>query len=153
MGIKICLLKTGETVIGDLKEVIDSEKNESLGYKIFSPYIVSFTYRNEMRVVDNSVVQNDEDNSDVMFKFWAPLSSERDFNFPHDFIEVIYEPHRDIANSYITVIQNYQDENTHEVTVDLDQTVVTMLDGDVVQRLKESDAISNTENLISDGEN
>ena len=153
MGIKICLLKTGETVIGDLKEVIDTEKNESLGYKICSPYTVSFTYRNEMRVVDNSVVQNDEDNSNIMFKFWAPLSSERDFNFPHDFVEVIYEPHRDIANSYITVVQNYQDENTREVTVDLGQTVVTMMDGDVVQRLKESDAILDTENLISDGEN
>lgn len=45
MSIKICLLRTGETVIGNLKEVIDPEQNKSLGYKIEHPYAIDYQYR------------------------------------------------------------------------------------------------------------
>ena len=37
MSIKLLVLETGETVIGDIKEVMDKEKDEALGYKVEAP--------------------------------------------------------------------------------------------------------------------
>lgn len=125
MSIKMCVLRTGETVIGDIKEVIDPTENKSLGYKVCAPYVVNYEYSNELEVKEKEVVEKEENNSKISMKFWAPLSAERDFNFPFDFIEVIYEPHQDIIDSYITIIEHYEKEFKHEFTVDTDLTITT----------------------------
>lgn len=131
MSIKLCLLKTGETIIGDVKEVIDPDENKSLGYKMDAPYIVDYQYEKTL-TVDNESIEGDveetpEKDSQISFKFWAPLSKERDFNFSHEFVEVIYEPHDKIVQSYFAILEHWQTENTQNVTIDTDQTVLTRI--------------------------
>lgn len=118
MSIKLCLLKTGETVIGDIKEVIDPDENKALGYKIIHPYAVDFTYRNILKLEGEKIKQTDDDNAEYSFKFWAPLSSDREFNFPYEFIDVIYHPHKVVEEAYNTVVNHYISENTISVEVD-----------------------------------
>ena len=125
MGIKICLLKTGETVIGNLKEVLDNRENKSLGYRIIHPYVVEFKYKNTLRIENNEVVSSEEDNSELSFRFWAPLSSDREFNFPHEFVEVIYSPHKTVEESYNSIVNHYISENTISVEVDGIDTILT----------------------------
>lgn len=125
MSIKLCVLRTGETVIGDLKEVIDHVENKSLGYKISNPYVVTFKYRNMLRVEGEEVEQSEENNADLQFNFWAPLSAERDFNFTFDFIDVIYPPHQDVINSYNAVVNHYVEENHISVEVDGNSAILT----------------------------
>ena len=95
MSVKLCLLKTGQTVIGDLKEVIDHVENKTFGYKISNPYVVEFEFRNTLQVDgEERVTTSDEDNAGIKFKFWAPLAAERDFNFPPNFLEItLLYPH------------------------------------------------------------
>ena len=108
MSIKLCLLKTGEIVVGDLKELFDASENRSLGYKISAPYTVDYRYEKTLIVEDENIAGNvketPQEDSQISFKFWAPLSSERDFNFPYEFIEVIYEPHDKIVQSYLAIL-------------------------------------------------
>lgn len=122
----MCVLRTGETVIGDVKEVIDHLENKSLGYKVSNPYVVTYQYSNELEVTGEEVVDTQENNSKFYFKFWAPLSAERDFNFPYEFVDVIYEPHKDIVDSYLVVLEHYQKEFYQEFQVEADETVVTL---------------------------
>ena len=125
MSVKLCLLRTGETVIGDLKEVLDPEKNQSLGYKIIHPYSVDFTYRNTLKLEGEQVSSSNEDKSEYAFKFWAPLSAEREFNFAYDFIDVIYQPHKVVEEAYNTIVNHYISENTISVDVDGMETILT----------------------------
>jgi hypothetical protein len=125
MSVKICLLRTGETVIGDLKEVLDPVENKSLGYKIQHPYIIDFTYVSSLVLDENGIETGEKKDSTYAFKFWAPLSSEREFNFNYDFVEVIYAPHKVVEESYNTIVNHYIEENTISVQVDGTKTITS----------------------------
>lgn len=125
MSVKLCLLRTGETVIGDLKEVIDPEANKALGYKISNPYTVAFEFRNTLKVEEEQVEESFENNSEIKFYFWAPLSADRDFNFPYEFIDVIYQPHKEVIESYNKIVNHYIDENTVTEVIDGENVIVT----------------------------
>lgn len=119
MSIKLCLLKTGQTIIADLKEVMDYAENKQLGYKVVEPYSVDFEYRNTIKLDEEGRSETSTiDNAGVKFNFWAPLSAEREFNFPYEFISVIYEPHKQITELYNTCVNHYISENTEHVIVD-----------------------------------
>lgn len=126
MSVKLCLLKTGQTVIGDLKEVIDHVENKTFGYKISNPYVVDFEFRNTLQLEgEERVTTSTEDNAGIKFTFWAPLAAERDFNFPYEFIDVIYEPHKDVISSYNSVVNHYIEENTISEVVNGEDVIVT----------------------------
>lgn len=125
MSIQICLLKTGETIVADIKEVIDTEKNESLGYKVSNPFVVEFQYTNVTKVDGENVEEVEENNNDIKFKPWAPLARKTEFNFPHEFISVIYDPHESIVNSYISIIAHFTEKFKKEIIVNTPQTVIS----------------------------
>lgn len=125
MGIKICLLKTRETVIGELKEVIDPKENKSLGYRINHPYTIDFSYRNVLKIDKEEVQKSDDDNSEFSFRFWAPLSKDREFDFPYEFVDVIYNPHESVEKAYNTIVNHYITENTINVEVDGIDTILS----------------------------
>jgi hypothetical protein len=151
MSIKLCLLRTGETIIGDLKEVIDHAENKTLGYKISNPYVVNFEFRNTLEVKEDRVSTSTEDNAGIKFAFWAPLAAERDFNFPYEFIDVIYEPHRDISSSYNNVVNHYVEENTITQVIDGEDAIITYNERleDEVRQLNLNDENQNT---LTEGE-
>jgi hypothetical protein len=125
MSIQICLLKTGETIVADIKEVIDTEKDESLGYKVSNPFVVEFQYTNITKVDDEKVEEIEESDNDIKFKPWAPLARKTEFNFPHEFISVIYDPHESIVNSYISIIAHFTEKFKKEIIVNTPQTVIS----------------------------
>lgn len=126
MSVKLCLLKTGQTVIGDLKEVIDHAENKCLGYKISNPYVVDFEFKNTLKVDgEEKITTSDEDNAGIKFSFWSPLAAERDFNFPYEFINVIYEPHIDVVHSYNKIVNHIIDQHTVTELIDGKDVILT----------------------------
>ena len=125
MSIKLLVLETGETVIGDIKEVMDKEKNEALGYNVEAPYTIDFTPGSVQNLDEEAPNPDDVPEGDIGFRFWAPMSADRDFQFTYDFVRVVYTPHEDIVAAYLNVIARYQAENTVEVTPDMSETVVS----------------------------
>jgi len=141
MSVKLCLLKTGQTVIGDLKEVVDHAENKTMGYKIIEPYSIDFEYRNTLTVDGNEKVKNSTlDNAGVKFNFWAPLSAQREFNFPYEFIDVIYEPHQEIVSLYNSVVNHYIEENTITQTVNGEDVIITY-NQDLEEKIQESNQV------------
>lgn len=129
MSIKICVLATGETVIGDVKEVIDREKNESLGYRVDAPYVIEYKFNEQLNL--ENLNEEERNDSEIAYHFWAPLSKDRDFNFTFDFVKVIYEPHDMIIQSYLKILEDWQKQNTRQIEVDPTQVISTVHNGGV----------------------
>ena len=119
------VLETGDTVIGDIKEVMDKEKNEALGYRVEAPYCVDFIPGSTQNLNEEAPNPDEVQKADIGFRFWAPLSADRDFQFTYDFVRVVYTPHEDIVAAYLNVIARYQAENTVEINPDMGETVVS----------------------------
>jgi len=125
MSIKICLLRSGETVIGNLKEVLDPQENKSLGYKIEHPYVIDYQYRKALKLGDEGVEGAVGNDAEYAFRAWGALSAEREFNFNYDFVDVIYKPHKAVEESYNMIVNHWIEENTHSITVEGNKSVTT----------------------------
>jgi len=125
MSIQAVILETGETIIGDIQEVIDKEANESLGYKIDNPFILNISYEAPLGANDEAVEGGEGTDAKVDFTPWCPLSSVREFRVERDFCRVIYDAHGDVVEMYINTVAHWNEHNMHEVTVDTAKTIVT----------------------------
>lgn len=127
MSIQICLLETGETIIADVKEAIDPEQNKAVGYFISHPFIIEHSYETVV-ALDDEVVDQPEEKSTISFKRWAPLARRHEFNYEYDFVRVIYEPATSLTETYVELVQRWQESNTEEVVADKHQTNITIMD-------------------------
>lgn len=125
MSLQICLLKTGETIIADVREVIDKEKNEFLGYNVADPFAIELNNVPSVSVADDVVEPNDHNSTRVLFRQWAPLADNMEFQFTKEFVEVIYPPCNSILNSYISIIADFKERYTVSATIEPDETVLS----------------------------
>lgn len=147
MSIQICLLETGETIIGDIREAIDQEKNESIGYIVDHPFIIEHSY-DTVVALDNDVIDNPEDKSTISFKRWAPLSKNYQFRYTYNFVRVIYEPHQSLVKTYIDLIQKWQEQFTEEIVVDKHKSNYTIYN-DEINKIAENQS---DESVVLNGE-
>lgn len=139
MSIQLCLLETGETIIADIKEAIDPDQNKSIGYFVSHPFVVDHVFESVV-ALNNEIVDDTEDKSTISFKLWAPLAKHFDFKFSYDFVRVIYDPHTNLSETYINLIQKWQEDNTENIVVDKHRTNISIVSEDL-------------ENLSSSSEN
>jgi hypothetical protein len=98
MSIKLALLKSGETVISDAKELISNEK--VCGYLFANPHIVDF--RKSLLLVEDAKDSEDIKKGDleIMLSPWIVLSSDKQIPVPPDWIVTIVEPIQEIKEMY-----------------------------------------------------
>lgn len=125
MSLQVCLLKTGEVIVGDVREVIDKEQNVFMGYRVSDPFVVELTNVKTVSVIGDVVEPNDHTSTKVVFKQWAPLAERMEFDFTKDFVEVIYPPCRDILNSYVAIIADYKQRSTVRATIVAEETITS----------------------------
>jgi len=124
MSIKLCLLKNQTNVICDIREVLDPEKNESVGYILADPFAVNYSDTHIKNVdSENNVTESEGTEGRLEFGRLFPLSDERNFKVSHDFVDVIYEPHKDVTNAYLSVLANWVKEHTKSIS--LEQSFLT----------------------------
>tara|TARA_A200000159_G_C7318485_1_gene337766 strand:+ start:628 stop:1119 length:492 start_codon:yes stop_codon:yes gene_type:complete len=128
MSLQLCLLETGETIIADVREAIDPESNESLGYLVTNPFNVKHIINNVVNVGEMTDKTNTspEDASSLAYSVWAPLARQNTFNFHKDFIRVIYNPDQTVADQYTEILTKWLEEHTLTVETDKHSTVVSM---------------------------
>jgi hypothetical protein len=95
MTVKVILLKSGEDVISDAKEILDNERQGIIAYHLSNPYIMQLTSRTEDGNDDQPRTK-----FSVQYTHWAPLSKQRQFAIPADWVVTIYDPHDSIMNDY-----------------------------------------------------
>ena len=126
MSVKALIIEGGETVIADVQEVHDKQKQEFLGYRVKDPYVANLVW--EAADVDPEVdgAVGHAKQGRVDFNYWAPLSDSREFDFVKEYVRVIYEPSPDTLELYFSVLAHHQENYTRDVQVDTSKTIVTM---------------------------
>ena len=99
MSIKLLVLSTNETLIGDIKEVSSEEK--FIGYLISDPQ--SLFSKKEIVLSEDDSLNHSETEIKVAMTTWMPLSADRQiFIYPSSVVAII-EPIQ-------TVVQMYEDK-------------------------------------------
>ena len=126
MSVKALIIEGGETVIADVQEVHDKQKQEFLGYRVKDPYVANLVW--EAADVDPEVsgAVGNAKQGRVDFNYWAPLSDSREFDFVKEYVRVIYEPSPDTLELYFSVLAHHQENYTKDVQVDTSKTIVTL---------------------------
>ena len=126
MSVKALIIEGGETVIADVQEVHDKQKQEFLGYRVKDPYVANLVWDSaEVHPEVDRAIGN-ASQARVDFNYWAPLSDSREFDFVKEYVRVIYEPSPDTLELYFSVLAHHQENYTKEVSPDLSKTIVTM---------------------------
>ena len=95
MSIKIALLKSGETIISDAKELISEEK--VCGYLFEKPHKIDisksiFLTENRSANIENTV--------DVLLSPWIMFTLDDKILVPHDWVVTIVEPVKSVIELY-----------------------------------------------------
>jgi hypothetical protein len=102
MTVKVMLLKSGEDVISDAKEILDEKKNGIVAYFLSNPYAMQITQKEEDIQTEDNVTLTPKTTVQVKYINWAPLSKQREFIIPADWVVTMYDPHDQIMKDYCT---------------------------------------------------
>ena len=106
MSIKLLLLKSGEQVIADAKELVRQEKDTSTisdyamidkvhGYLLTQPHKVT---TNKPLVLTENI--NDDRNVEITLSPWILLTEDKSMTVPQDWIITIVNPIKSIVEMY-----------------------------------------------------
>lgn len=101
MSVKLMLLKTGETIITDAKEVLSGEITR--GYLLSNPHFVN-TKEKTLLVEGESGKSNYE--IDVILSPWLILSKDKEFIVNLDYVATICDPIESVKQMYLDKTEN-----------------------------------------------
>lgn len=97
MAVKLALLKSGESVIADIMELVD--ENEKVVSLVFSnPYIAKLL--TPELLMENSLGVKEEVEHKVAFSPWLVLSQDKKVAVDPAWVVTVVEPHEWIKSSY-----------------------------------------------------
>ena len=95
MSIKIALLKSGENVIADIKELVSEEKVR--GYLLEKPHKV--VTAQPLLLTEDEQVDNDR-SVEVTLSPWILLSADTEILVPTDWVVTVVEPLDSVVKMY-----------------------------------------------------
>ena len=98
MSIKLSLLKSGETLISEMKELVAEDKDQAHAYLLENPHTVqtrekSFLTEEEKKTGDFGI--------DVIMMPWIILSADKKIIIPIDVVTTIVEPIASVKQMFI----------------------------------------------------
>lgn len=84
MTVQLVLLKSGEELVADVREIVDKETEKKMSLVFINPHYIDY------------------DNGSLVFEPWIPLSASRQILIPHDWVVTITQPIEDIVNDFNT---------------------------------------------------
>ena len=97
MALQLALLKSGDEIIADVREVFDKETNKPVSLVFIRPVYVEQTGVSFLSEEDG-----EESESEVTYVFrpWIENSDDEEYFVPHDWVVTVCKP-------TITIIENY----------------------------------------------
>ena len=94
MSIQLALLKSGEEVIADIKEIRQEETDELVSYLFKKPYCV------KIKTSQVLVEQETRPKHELAYYKWMSLSKDDDIIVNKDWVVCITDPHDSVKKNY-----------------------------------------------------
>ena len=116
MAIKLLLLKSGEDMIADVREMSygEDDSRRVVGYYLNRPCVIKMRDPNVMPDLQDGNTK--KAGFEVSFFPWIPLTSEETIPVPTDWVITIVEPVAKLKEMYVEDIVNYGKNNQSNST-------------------------------------
>ena len=116
MSVKLVMLKSGEDIIADVKELKSEEG--IVGYYFHNPLIVKMYHPEEPTVLNEDGSSREyESRISVQFYPWIPLSEESRIPCSADWVVTIVEPVKNVKKLYLESLNGRNQGNQSPVIV------------------------------------
>ena len=105
MSIKLTLLKTGEQLISDMKELSEDGKDEPKAYLLENPHTVEI---NEKQFITEEEKKDGDFGINVTLLPWIILSQDNQMIVPFDSVLTIVEPLNSVTQLYIDKLKAFE---------------------------------------------
>ena len=116
MTVKLVMLKSGEDIIADVKE-IKSDEQDVFGYFLNEPLIVKMYEPEEPTVLSEGTTNQYSSKINIVFYPWIPLSAEKNVPCSADWVITIVEPIKNLKKHYQEKIDGRNKGNQSPVIV------------------------------------
>jgi hypothetical protein len=99
MAIKLILLKSGETIISDAKELVNPEAETVIGYIFNKPHKVNAN-RPVVFLAEGEDPNAKERSVEVTLSPWILLTKSEDIPVPTDWVVTVVDPLDSVVNMY-----------------------------------------------------
>jgi hypothetical protein len=90
MAVKLAVLKSGEDVVANIREIVSEEEDKTISYLFTNPYSVKLFTQ----------MDSDKKEYSVSFNPWIPLSKDKDIVVPLDWVVCVVDPIEMVVESY-----------------------------------------------------
>jgi len=113
MSIKITVLKTGEHIISDMKELMTEGEENAQAYMLVNPH----TYEiNEKQFITEEEKKLDEGDYGINVSLlpWIILSKDKKMIIPTDSVLTVVEPIDAVTQLYLDKVNSFEIEETND---------------------------------------
>ena len=107
MTVKLVMLKSGEDIIADVKEIKSNE--DVIGYYFNDPLIIKMYEPEEPTVLSEGTTNQYSSKISIVFYPWVPLSAEKSVPCSADWVITIVEPIENLKKLYQEKLDGRQD--------------------------------------------
>ena len=111
MSIKLTLLKTGEQIISDMKELVSEGDENAHAYMLENPHTVEI---NEKQFVTEEEKKDGDFGINVTLLPWIILSKDSQMIIPTDSVLTVVEPLDSVTQLYLDKLDNFDIEEEEE---------------------------------------
>ena len=105
MSIKLTLLKTGEQLISDMKELSEEGKDEPKAYLLENPHTVEI---NEKQFVSEEEKKGGDFGINVTLLPWIILSKDSQMVIPTDSVLTVVDPLDSVTQLYLDKLKSFE---------------------------------------------
>lgn len=95
MAVQLVLLKSGEELIADVREIVDKDTQERISLVFIRPVRITVSQQN---VIED---ESNQTQNILNFEPWLLTSKDEEFFVPYDWVVTACEPKDNIKDSYI----------------------------------------------------
>ena len=111
MSIKITVLKNGQQLISDMKELVAEDEDKVQAYMLDNPHTYDI---NEKEFITEEEKKEGDYGIDVSLLPWLILSKDKKMIIPTDSVLTVVEPLESVTQLYLDKLDNFDIEEEEE---------------------------------------
>ena len=112
MTVKVLVLKSGEDVIADVKEMLTSDK-QVMGYLMTRPCVVKLITNAPLTADESNPKSETKSEMSVRMHPWAPLAKEKEIPLSTDWVVTMFTPVEKVLKMYKEDVLKAYDNQTN----------------------------------------